>query len=495
MHKFTLTLIGFFTYLTTFSQIASENTVPDFINLSQVEAHLRFLASDALKGRDTGSPELTIAAQYIAAYFQGYGLQTLDSADRYFQPVSLFNVKPPSAASLAFQEQEFQLIDDMLLLAGDSLRQEASAVFVSYGMPEDLEGMDLDGKIVVALMGRPGDTNPQSAFFATAEKQQQITEMGGVALIELYRSTQVPWSLLVRYLSGDQMKVKQGSAEDELPIIWLNDGKSELKSLFEENSGETASLRIGSKIEQPVDAKNVVGAIAGTDPSLRDEYVVLSAHYDHIGVNPQATGTEDSIYNGARDNGMGTTALLSAAQYFSENPPQRSILFLAFTGEEKGLLGSQYYSQNPLVPMSQVVFNLNTDGAGYNDTTKVTAIGLERTTAQKAIASASQSVGLEAIMDPVPEQNLYDRSDNVNFAKLGVPAVTFAPGATDFGPEIMKYYHQVSDEAESLNFNYVEKYCEAFVRAAENIANLDQAPTWQEGDKYEEAGKQLYGER
>ncbi|WKN46232.1 M28 family peptidase [Tunicatimonas pelagia] len=492
MQKFTLTIIGFFTGLLAFSQVTSKNSIPNIVNQSQVEAHVRFLASDELKGRDTGSPELDIAAQYIASYFQGYGVQPLDSANSYFQPVSLFNESPPTAATLSFQGEEFQLVKDMLLLAGDSLSKESPTVFVNYGMPEDLEGVDLEGKIAVALLGRPGDTNPQSAFFASPQKQAQVAEMGGVALVELYRSAQVPWSLLVRYLNSDQMKVG-GDAEEELPIVWLNDGQSTLKGLFEEKSGEIASLNIGSKIRQPVNTKNVVGVLEGTNPDLRNEYVVLSAHYDHIGANPQATGAEDSIYNGARDNALGTTALLSAAKYFSENPPQRSVVFLAFTAEEKGLLGSQYYTKNPLVPMEQIVFNLNTDGAGYNDTTKVTAIGLERTSAQEAIASAAQSVGLAAIGDPVPEQNLYDRSDNVNFAKLGVPSVTFSPGITAFDAEIMKYYHQVTDEVGSLNFSYAEQYCEAFVQAAENIANLKKAPTWQEGDKYEEAGKQLYG--
>ncbi len=467
--------------------------VPKAIPQSQVEAHVRFLASDALKGRDTGSPELNIAAQYIASYFQGYGLQTLDSTDGYFQPVSLFKESTLSSATLTFQDEEFQLVEDMLVLSGDSLTEEVPVVFVNYGMPDDLEGKELEGKIAVALLGRPGDTNPQSAFFASAEKQKQITEMGGVALVELYRSAQIPWSLLVRYLNTEQMKVGNATSDEELPVVWLNDGQSTLKSLFEENSGEMASLSIGSKVRQPVDTKNVVGILEGTDPDLKDEHVVLSAHYDHVGINPQATGSEDSIYNGARDNALGTTALLSAAKYLSENPPRRSVLFLAFTAEEKGLLGSQYYVQNPLVPMEWVVFNLNTDGAGYNDTTKVTVIGLERTSAEEAIYLASLSASLDAIMDPVPEQNLYDRSDNVNFAKLGVPAVTFAPGATDFGPEIMKYYHQVTDEAESLSFNYVEKYCEAFTKAAENIANSESAPVWKEGDKYEEAGKQLYG--
>nr|WKN39394.1 M28 family peptidase [Tunicatimonas sp. TK19036] len=473
---------------------AQSTDITSTVQRAEVEAHVRFLASDALKGRDTGSPELNIAAQYIASYFQSYGLQPVDSTNGYFQPVALSYESAPPSATLSFQDQEFQIGSDIVVMSGDSIDLEAPAVFVNYGMPEDLEGVDVKGKIVIALPGRVGDTNPQSAFYAIADKKERIVEQGGLALIELYRSAQMPWSLIVRYLGGDKMSMDASSEEDELPILWLNDGQSELRPLFEENSGEMATLSVAPKTRKPIDTKNVVAILEGTDDDLKDEYVVLSAHYDHVGVNPQATGAQDSIYNGARDNAMGTTALLSAAKYFSEHPPKRSLLFLAFTAEEKGLLGSEWYAEHPLLPMEQLVFNLNTDGAGYNDTTKVTVIGLERTSAEEALASASESAGLEAIMDPVPEQNLYDRSDNVNFAQQGVPSVTFAPGTTAFDAELMKYYHQVVDEPESLNFSYVEKYCEAFVQAAENIADMRQAPTWQEGDKYEEAGKQLYGQ-
>ena len=170
-----------------------------------------------------------------------------------------------------------------------------------------------------------------------------------------------------------------------------------------------------------------------------------------------------------------------------------SVLFIALTAEEKGLLGSAWYAAHPLIPLEQTVFNLNTDGAGYNDTTVVTAIGLERTSAEATIKAASEVSGLEAIVDPVPEQNLYVRSDNVSFAQQGIPAVNFAPGTTAFDAEIMKHYHQVSDEAETLNFSYVEKYCEAYTRAAEQIANLPATPFWTKDDKYEAVGRELYG--
>ncbi len=299
---------------------------------------------------------------------------------------------------------------------------------------------------------------------------------------------------MVRYLNAEQLTLgRNDDAEPELPVLWLNDPKGKNLTLFEEPDNAVATLSVAKKEDTEVPAKNVVAMVEGTDPTLKDQYVILSAHYDHIGTG-SSPDPNDSIYNGARDNAIGVTALLSAAQYLGRYPPQRSVLFIALTAEEKGLLGSAWYAAHPLVPLNQTVFNLNTDGAGYDDTTKVTAVGLERTTAQAAITSATKSFGLEAIVDPVPEQNLYDRSDNVSFAQQGIPAVNFAPGMTSFGPAIMKNYHQVSDEVATLNFTYVEKYCEAYTLAATQIANLPDAPFWKEGDKYEPAGKKLYGE-
>src|SRR5690554_1398442 len=219
---------------------------------------------------------------------------------------------------------------------------------------------------------------------------------------------------------------------------------------------------------------------------------MLSAHYDHIGVGaPNADG--DSIYNGARDNAVGTVALINAARYFSENPPKRSILLCAWTAEEKGLLGSFYFAENPLVPLNKIIYNLNIDNAGYNDTSIITVIGLGRTSADGLVEKAVSEVGLKAISDPSPEQGLYDRSDNVNFARKGIPAPTFSLGFTAFDEEIMKYYHQVPDQVDNFDLDYAMLYWKAYLLSADYIANADEQPIWVEGDKYEEAGKQLYG--
>ncbi len=477
------------------AQSNAPEAVAQSVHRAEVEQHLRFLAADELRGRDTGSPELDIAARYLAEQFRRYGLDTVSGASGYFQPVKLVSAQPPPEASLTYGEETFRIGSDLLVLSGDSVATDAPVVYANYGTAEDLEVVEVKGKIVVTRAGGEGVANPQSFFYMTNEKQDRVADLGGAALVELYRSNQIPWTLLVQYLNAERLTLDadQDTASQKLPVLWLNDPQGSRLSLFQKAEAPEATLSIAKKEEVTVPAKNVVAMVAGTDPQLKDEYVVLSAHYDHIGV-AASPDPRDSIFNGARDNALGTTALLSAAEYLAAHPPKRSVLFVALTAEEKGLLGSAWYVAHPLVPLRQTVFNLNTDGAGYNDTTKVTAIGLERTTAEQSIIAASQAFGLEAIQDPVPEQNLYDRSDNVSFAQKGIPAVNFAPGTTAFDAEIMKNYHQVSDEAETLNFNYAEKYCEAFTLAAARIANLPKKPFWKEGDKYEAAGKALYAE-
>ena len=222
----------------------------------------------------------------------------------------------------------------------------------------------------------------------------------------------------------------------------------------------------------------------------------MTAHFDHVGVGQQGGGAytaEDSIFNGARDNAFGTISLLAAARAFAEQPPRRSVIVLAVTGEELGLLGSKYYSENPLVPLEQTVFNFNTDGAGYNDTTAISLIGSDRTGIDQQVERAATAFGKRVISDPAPEQGLFDRSDNVSFAAKGVPALSFTPGFAAFDDDIMRYYHQVSDNPETINLQYLKEYCQIFTLAARLIADRDVVPFWTEGDKYEDAGKALYG--
>ena len=244
---------------------------------------------------------------------------------------------------------------------------------------------------------------------------------------------------------------------------------------------------------------NVAARIEGRDPERRAEFVVLMAHFDHVGAGmhngPGATPA-DSIFNGARDNAMGVAALLGAAEALAARPPARSVLLLALTAEEHGMLGSRYYADHPLVPLAQTVYALNTDGAGYADTSAVTIVGLGRTTDDEALYAAAAAYGVEVVPDPAPEQNLFDRSDNVSFARKGVPAPTISGGFRSFSdPGILRYYHRPQDEVGDFDFDYLRRFAQVFTRAARNVADLPDRPRWAEGDPYEEAARALYGTR
>lgn len=243
-----------------------------------------------------------------------------------------------------------------------------------------------------------------------------------------------------------------------------------------------------------ISSQNVIGVVEGSDPELKDEYLLLSAHYDHLGVR-QTEASQDSIYNGTRDNAVGVAAVMAAGKYFADHPPKRSVIFALWTAEEIGLVGSRMFAEDPAIPLNQIIFNLNIDGAGYNDTSKVTVIGLERTDAQPLLSSSTEAFGLEAIPSPVPELNLFNRSDNLFFARAGIPAPTFSLGFTAFDDEITKYYHQAIDESDTLDFDYVMHFIQAYILAAKKIANAPNAPFWLPGDEYEEAGRKLYNKQ
>lgn len=280
-------------------------------------------------------------------------------------------------------------------------------------------------------------------------------------------------------------------SESVLPHFWVNASDPEVVNLFKQPL--TAEIETKGIDNNRFNVKNVVGIVEGTDPKLKDEYIIYSAHYDHVGIGaPDARG--DSIYNGARDNAAGTAAVLNAAANIAKFPTKRSALFVLFTGEEKGLLGSAHFVDNSPVPLDKIAYCFNIDGAGYNNTKVITVIGLERTTVRKHFETACKTFKLQAIKDRMPEQNLFDRSDNVNFARMGIPAPTFSLGITSFDKEITKYYHQAADNPDSVDYKYLTKYCKSFIYAGRLIANDPSKHFWVEGDKYYNAGVELYGQ-
>jgi Peptidase family M28 len=469
----------------------------------ECKAHLQFFASDKLKGRMTGEAGNDEAAAYIAGHFRSLGLKTAPGMSSYMQRIEFQRTSPPASCDILLGKDTLRMGKDMLMFSGNSgMNLRSDAVYAGFGIVDsavkrdDFAGLNVQGKIVIVKLGSDDSTKPREALSFSRKKRENALKRGAVALIELMNLNAPPlWAMLAQYNQRPLLQLKD-TMPPSVPFFFVKDMDKRLTNAVESSATAKKPLSIqirtdGMKTEAAF-SQNVVAMLPGSDSTLAGEYVILSAHYDHIGV-ATGIGQGDSIYNGARDNGMGTTALLAAAKAFAQKPPARSLLFLAFTGEEMGLLGSRYYAQHPALPLNKAVFNMNCDGAGFNDTTSVTVLGLERTTARPMLEEAARKNGLKAVPDPAPEQNLFDRSDNVSFAAKGIPAPTFSPGFTAFDAEITKYYHQPGDEAgENFNFGYLTRYVNTYITANRLIANAKEVPHWMPNDKYEAAFQTLY---
>jgi Peptidase family M28 len=482
----------------TFGQKYSKTPESKLSTLT-LESEIRFFASDEMLGRKTGSITNQVAARYIAEQFRAAGLKPAPGQTDYLQKVPFENLKALKKGTLIAGTDTLQMSKNFVAFGGsDEINlQNKEVVFVGYGWQDakkgidDYKGIDVRGKIVMTRAGNEDAKGPQDLFTAATAKRKFAKALGAEAMIEVFAAA-IPWPTVASFFSGENSALADNfGAEKRLPLYWINANaaKTWTKELL-----KTVSVDIPKREKTSFVSSNVVGIVEGTDPTLKAQYVVLSAHYDHIGVGKAAgkVTPEDSIFNGTRDNAFGTLAVINAARFLAESKPKRSILFIAYTGEEIGLLGSKYYSEHPLVPIKDCVYNLNCDGGGYNQTTTLVLIGLGRTDADPQIDAAAKALGLELKNDPAPEQGLFDRSDNVSLAAKGVPAPTFSPGFTGFDEAILKYYHQAADNPESIDFEYLKKYVQTFIYAGRLIANRPTAPIWVAGDKYEPAFKELY---
>jgi len=282
--------------------------------------------------------------------------------------------------------------------------------------------LDVKGKIVLLQSGTPDVQTPSEIIASSIEKRKLAAEKGAIAVIELFNAP-MPWNMVNRYFAGERIALAESDNNPKsIPHAWVNGKEAKITRAL--RGAQNVTFKSSGRKAQLINSYNIAGYIKGSDPVLKDEYVLLTAHYDHVGVGKQGGQpftAEDSIFNGARDNAFGTVALLTAAEALAKNPPKRSILIVALTAEEVGLLGSRYYAAHPLLPLNKCILNLNSDGAGYNDTTIVSVMGLNRTGVKTEIETASKAFGLGVFADPSPEQGLFDRSDNVNFAKEGIP--------------------------------------------------------------------------
>ena len=483
-------LIPFFLFPSLLLVAGCNQTTPNpsediskIVKIQEVGAHLTFLAADELRGRETGSPEIDIAAQYIATYFHQVGLDPISENNSYFQQFPLQKLTPPVEASLKLGNQSYDLEKDFVVLSAKNEKIKGDLVFAGFGTQKEMEEADVKDKIVLVWAGMQNENDFRKAYSQDSPVKLELAEkLGALALIEMVGFPGSPWNGMASRLN--RVRILLGENHPSISHVWIRNIQDENFSDLKKNKKGKGKLEIlGTKTEE-IEGKNVVGLLKGTDTLLNQEYLVVTAHYDHIGVNPSLS-PGDSINNGARDNAIGTVALMETAKYFSQHPPRRSVLFIAFTAEEKGLLGSAWYVDHPLVPLVQCIFNSNCDGAGYNDIEKVTVIGLERTSAESTVKRACSAFGLEAIGDPVPEHNLFERSDNFNFAKKGIPTLDFSPGFTSFDKTLFQYYHQPADEVNTLNLEYITTYHRAFVLLNHYLANENESISWRKGDPYE----------
>ena len=459
------------------------------VNQDSIKKHIYYLADDALVGRETGTPQLKKAADYLSNQFKAYGLQPNPQSGNYYQEVTLTQSAPPELTTI---ELNGESISDFVVLSGAKVDLK-EAVFMGFGLESDYEGVDVTNKLVITKAGNKDANDTRSAYGLREDKRKLAEQHGAAGLVELLAAKEQMWSFLLDNFNRKSIKSKdpEASTLTDFAYVWVFDENAEMASNLEANGLQSASLQMSGSSVKDIISYNVVGIVEGSDPELKNEYIIYSAHYDHVGIGtPDVKG--DSIYNGARDNAVGTTTVLSMAENLAKYPTKRSAVFILFTAEEKGLLGSRYYVENPILPLNQMVYCFNSDNGGYNDTSLATIVGLSRTTAEQHIVRAADSFGLKAIDDPAGEQGLFDRSDNVNFARKGIPAPTYSLGFNAFDEEIMKYYHRPGDQADNLDYDYLDKFFKSYVYAGRLIGNDPETPHWTTGDKYEEAAKQLY---
>jgi Zn-dependent M28 family amino/carboxypeptidase len=483
-------------------------------------AHVSFLADDKMKGRETGSPEHRQAAEYIAQHFKEAGLKP-GGTDGYFQPVPFKSrriVEDKSSLALVRGAQTVPVVlgDEATfsMRIDPAPHVEAPLVFLGYGLqvPEakhdDLAGFDLKGKVVVLLSGGPASIpGPLLAHYQNT-RWSYLKPAGAIGIVSIQnpKGQDIPWerSKLARFLpsmaiadaaldetAGQQLAVIANPATAEK--FFEGSGHTFKELLDLSNAGQAlprfalpASIRATVAVDsQTLSSDNVVGILPGADPVLKNEYVVVTAHIDHVGVG---TMSGDAIYNGAMDNASGIATLIeTAAAAAAKKTLKRSIVFLAVTAEEKGLLGSRYYANRPTVDAAAIVANLNTDMfLPLFPLHSVIVQGLEESDLADDLRKTARPMGIEVYSDPEPERNAFVRSDQYSFIRTGVPSISLKVGFTKGSPEqeIVKRwrterYHAPSDDlAQPIDRQSAEDFNKVYVALLEAVANRPTRPAW-----------------
>ena len=504
-----------------------------------LEQHISWLADDARQGREAGTPGYDAAADYVAEEMAALGLMPGGDEGSWFQGVPLrgvTRVMDPATMEMSLtgtgESLTLSPMEDYLIgrsAQDEQFAQTAEAVFVGWGLqaPEfgidSYDGVDVAGKIVVVLSGMPGGLPSEEAAHYGASKDTLASDLGAVGYVS------VPTEASEARYSFDSLVARAGStsvtwvgpdgaAHDAAPGLVAaaslsQAGAEKLFSAAGRSYGDirtaaagdgtiesfafpgTMTLR-GASEHENLASNNVVGMIEGSDPELADEYVVLTAHLDHIGVRNSIDPDADNINNGALDNATGVAIMLEEARLFREameagNPPRRSMIFLAVTAEEKGLIGSEYYAYNPTVPIEDIVANVNLDmPLIIYPFTDVIAFGADHSSLGPTVARAAESLDVELIPDPIPEMSIFTRSDHYRFVQQGVPSVFLFTGFGNGGEEAFRdfmatNYHQPGDDmSQPFDFEAGAKFATLNYRIAREIADAEERPVWNAGNYF-----------
>ncbi len=502
-----------------------------------MKAHVMFLASDAMKGREAGSPEFDIAAQYVAAQFYAAGLRPAGDDGGYLQQVPLVIYKAADkgmmswAAKRGAAARPLVFGEDFVPSANPAKAETAvtaPVVFAGRGIVapqygvDDYAGVDVRGKIVALFAGSPTDFGGEErAYFSSAATKAQLAAARGavgVVMLDAPRAgpRQRPFaSLAASYASArTTWATPQGvgtSPAATTPMLGTlsQAGAAKLfagsttpwSTILEQAKGENArfkpvalagTLSVTTRTSfTPALSSNVVGVVPGSDPKVGREVVILSAHLDHIGVS--ASGEGDRINNGALDNAIGIASLIEEAKRFtaSGKPPKRTVMFLAVTGEEKGLVGSDYFVNHPTVPLDTIVADVNLDMPvllyKFED---MIAFGADRSTLGPIVTKAVNAVGVGLSPDPMPEQGFFVRSDHFNFVRKGIPSVFLWPGIKGAGRApfeefLAKRYHRPGDDlTQPILWDQGVRFVATNYAIARGIADGPKRPLWNKGDYF-----------
>jgi len=493
-----------------------------------ISSHVRALADDAMEGRETSTRGGWLAAKYVAAQFESYGLESLPGAANFLQRVPLRRARViDGSASMAIvaggTRKELEVGKDFIVhadLIGPRVAWAAPAVFVGFGLtvPEqgydDYAGIDVKGKVVVMMPGGPASvpSDLRGHYSLLQAKEENALARGAVGIVNVFPLPPATVREKVeRQLDGFAWLDSSGAPHtrffelgaaarltfDGADALFRAAGRGLPAVLEALGSGKPQSFDLGVSLELRAEfahadtaAANAVGVLRGRDPTLRDEFVVYSAHLDHVGIGPAVNG--DSVYHGAIDNAGGTATLIALARAFASLPerPRRSIIFVAVTGEEKGILGSDYFVHHPPVPLERLVANVNMDNyVMLYPIRDFVVYGAQYSTLGKVAETELGRLGIATSPDPAPEQTIFTRSDHYTFMRRGIPGlmlftgIASGDGAGRDGSRVLRdwlgrIHHTPRDVVDqAIDWNAAVTYARANFLIGRAVANGER-PRW-----------------